>query len=191
MAPEPSATVFARAYTDKDADINLISRDKVHFKVHFYLLKTHSSVFRDMLSETTFKLTPIPIDVHSSDLLLFLDFMHESDPEMSNNWPQCKRLTDLCLLYDCNVEIFCMASQFDDVSLAKKALKSMKSDEEHRALTVETFPLKEACKPSLAHLLGLIVQLKQQQGTRQYSTYDDYVYVANWEHIGKAFKPAT
>ncbi|OCF59473.1 hypothetical protein L486_02140 [Kwoniella mangroviensis CBS 10435] len=84
-----------------------------------------------------------------------------------------------------------MASQFDDVSLAKKALKSMKSDEEHRALTVETFPLKEACKPSLAHLLGLIVQLKQQQGTRQYSTYDDHVYVANWEHIGKAFKPAT
>ncbi|WVQ62509.1 uncharacterized protein L199_000651 [Kwoniella botswanensis] len=210
MSTSPVSPRFVMTCTDEGAEVTLVSTDQIHFKVHSYLLKTHSSVLRDMLIDPGLKPTAISLEVPSGDLKLFLDLMHQSEPDMSNNWPQCKRVIDLCLLYDCKIvlerlrfrlkplahqapwEIFCMASQCEDVSLARKALKSMGNDEEHRTLVLTSLSLKDATRPSLPFLLGLIVQLHQKCEIRmRYQIGLGTFQGVDWNTIGRAFEPIT
>ncbi|OCF36125.1 hypothetical protein I317_06889 [Kwoniella heveanensis CBS 569] len=207
MGPNQKAPRFNQRYS-KDDDIILVSTDDISFKIQSYILKCHSSVFRYMLSDASLALnpSPVPMDAHSSDLTLLLDLMREDNPDMTNDWQQCRRVLDLCYKYQCRIvvdrfrlrlkplaaqapwDMFCMASHCDDVSLAKKALKAMESDKVDRELSISRMPLQKARHATLPYLLGLFVSMDKVSTSRYDDGYPPTGYIP-WRQVGQNFKP--
>ncbi|EIW67980.1 hypothetical protein TREMEDRAFT_63864 [Tremella mesenterica DSM 1558] len=147
---------FLERYADKTADILLKSNDEKLFRVHSYILKAHSTVFRDMISlpSTNDKKDPITLDMTSVQLEIFLDFMHETDPTLASKWADCMTLIEHLKQYGCESlvervvvrlgtvadqapwEVFALASQHDNLGLALTALRHFGMDHRTSALNM-------------------------------------------------------
>ncbi|WWD07394.1 hypothetical protein V865_005492 [Kwoniella europaea PYCC6329] len=127
------------AHDENDADITPISSEGQVFKVHAYMLKGNSTVFRHMLDDPALKPSgSIDIEASSEDWAHFLDFMYKCHAEAPSKWD--KRILDLCDKFDCKIvrariryrlkevirsspwEAFAFASHHDDTKMAKRAL---------------------------------------------------------------------
>ncbi|WWC98529.1 hypothetical protein V866_005421 [Kwoniella sp. B9012] len=83
----PVINHYNRDYQDSEADVTLVSSDRLEFKVHSYLLMANSIVFRDMLiigdsSDRTIDLSDETIE-RSSTVSLFLQTCHGQTPKFS------------------------------------------------------------------------------------------------------------
>ncbi|WWC86646.1 uncharacterized protein L201_001523 [Kwoniella dendrophila CBS 6074] len=196
---------ISSAYNACDADLVLASAGNIEFKVHSYMLKANSSVFRDILCDSAFisSSKPIDVDVSSKNLTYFLDAMYKYPTPTIDTWENAKVVLELCDKYDCefiSVRIrntlkqvvsqdpwgaFCFASHHDDLKMARRALKGLYNDEERCINTSETISVKDASMPTMPHLLGYFSldrsnQIYNEQKNR---------YEPNWFDIGHQFQP--
>lgn len=79
MSSIASSEHFHRRYNHEDGDVILSSSDKVKFRVHSFLLKANSSVFRDMLELARPSDEAILVTEDSKTLDSLLDFVYPSD----------------------------------------------------------------------------------------------------------------
>ncbi|WVF69511.1 hypothetical protein IAT40_004288 [Kwoniella sp. CBS 6097] len=173
-------------YCAEDADLTLVSEDNTLFKVHSYMLKANSLLFRDMLCDKSIHSSLIPIAATDFTLTTFLNLMYlppalptsTGTPIVSiNSWPQAKAVIELCDKYDCPFliericirlrylapeapwEIFRLASQYDQVQLAETALEHLHRDEKRRSYSSANIPMDEAKGIALPYLFALLDQL--------------------------------
>ncbi|WVF69531.1 hypothetical protein IAT40_004309 [Kwoniella sp. CBS 6097] len=197
------------AYSTEEADVTLVSKEGVQFKVFSYYLKANSAIFRDMLTDGAFQDSNIPLDVVQTDLHYFLDLMHQAEPRSPHNWQQASSIVALCDKFDCPIvlerilhrleglaesqpwDIFCLASQYNQLPLAKVAIRSMWRDKVYATAEVDTIPIKYAAQVALPYLLALFGAKKSTKIPDMYynnASYNDTLAI-NWEAIAKAFKP--
>ncbi|WVQ98315.1 hypothetical protein IAU59_005438 [Kwoniella sp. CBS 9459] len=202
------------SYNSTDADVTLLSREGIHFKVHSYLLKANSTVFREMMSDKNMHDSLIPFDASEHDLTFFLDLMSNARPPAPDNWQQVVRIMSLADLFDCPLvlerlihrldplaelhpwEVFCLASRHNQLILAKLAIQSMCKDEAHAKCDAETISLDEANRPTLSYLLGLFAAKsfagqEMKANAKYYGSSKSPTSPVWWELAAKAFKPRT
>lgn len=162
----------------------------------------HSSVFDDMiqshLSQSTEANLPIDLDSPSHVILIFLDLMQnkrQSNPTSFNTYQQ---VLGLCQKFDWSVaervalrlgsmvadapwEILCIASDLDEVELARAAIKVMDVDRKYFDLNPAILTTAMAQRLSMPYLLGLIRAMWDTKGTGSYK---------KWEVTAEQFKPA-
>ncbi|EIW67981.1 hypothetical protein TREMEDRAFT_63865 [Tremella mesenterica DSM 1558] len=129
-------------YSEKSADVELVTSDDAHFRVHSYMLKAHSTLFRDMLDLSTplDPNEPISLEITQEDLTDFLDIMYDHSPSLTS-WSKCQTLLSNLDKYGSDKliervlvrstpmaskhpwEIFAFASRHDNVALAREALR--------------------------------------------------------------------
>ncbi|WWC59731.1 uncharacterized protein I303_102293 [Kwoniella dejecticola CBS 10117] len=195
--PESTAPTYSipEQYLSSNADLTLKSSDADEFKVCSYMLKAHSKVFRDMLSDSTLVSNghSIDIDATSPDLSMFLDYMHKSRVDPPADWAQAQAILQLCDKFECDIvservrrrlregvrtspwEAFALASQYDDVEIAQWALRALGNDHTRKDLTASNIGARDASMMTLLYLLGYL-RLAYQPRT-------------NWNYLGKQFKP--
>lgn len=74
-----SSDRYHRRYKHEDGDVTLSTSDGLKFRVHSFLLKTNSSVFRDMLDLARPSDEAILVSEDSETLASLLDFIYPSD----------------------------------------------------------------------------------------------------------------
>lgn len=79
MSSNASSERFHRRYNHEDGDVILLSSDRIKFRVHSILLKTNSSVFRDMVELASPYNEAILVTENSKTLDSLLDFIYPSD----------------------------------------------------------------------------------------------------------------
>ncbi|KAK4686863.1 hypothetical protein P7C73_g3251, partial [Tremellales sp. Uapishka_1] len=191
-------TEFCADYDDSRADLKLSSTDDILFSVFSYQLLSASSFFRDMFADPNLgKATgpPIPISLTSSDLELFLDFIHLKSPPPASDWSQYDRVLTLCDQLGCEIvadrihfrlheyvhqspwKAFCIASHHHLPSLATSALKSMNMGFE--TFQLQHMDVRTASQMSLPYLLGLLRAMERCRGG----------FGADWDQVAREFKP--
>ncbi|OCF53985.1 hypothetical protein L486_08519 [Kwoniella mangroviensis CBS 10435] len=190
------------AYDEDGADITLISSEAEEFKVHAYMLKANSTIFRDMLGDPAFRPSgSIDIEASSEDLTYFLNFMYKCHAEAPQTWDQAKRILDLCDKFDCEIvskrircrlkrvvrgdpwEAFALASHHHDIKMAEWASRGLGFDEKRKNITSDTISLADASKVSLPYLLGFL-HLSHSSVSWNETTR---TYEKNWNSLGKKF----
>ncbi|WWC59729.1 uncharacterized protein I303_102291 [Kwoniella dejecticola CBS 10117] len=205
MSPEIPNTSTSETYNSEEADLTLISTDDVRFKVHSYEMKSHSSVLKDMLDALDNHSNPIPMELKSDDLKIFLDYMISPTPPLLNSW---SKVTDILELADkwgsflvherishrlahlttrFPWEVFCFASHEGNEDLARKAIGDMGFDESRCKISIANLRATDISGPTVDYLVGLINQLKDHTSTSNRSRYT--VYTVDWEAVAKAFRP--
>ncbi|WWD07395.1 hypothetical protein V865_005493 [Kwoniella europaea PYCC6329] len=93
-----SAQEISSQYNASDAEVVFISIDNLEYRVHSYMLKANSAVFRDLFGELSSKsaFQPIRLDATSADLSCFLNFMYQSHPTLPSSWTQAEVVSELC-----------------------------------------------------------------------------------------------
>ncbi|RSH82319.1 hypothetical protein EHS25_006029 [Saitozyma podzolica] len=196
-------------YNDPTADVVLESTDKVLFRVHSYLLKASSTVFRDMFDLNASPLilpTPIPFESSSSDLTLFLDFMTQAIAGRRSDWTHLKRVALLSEKFDCAIildritsrlhrlvqsapwEIFVFAAQRDELPLAKEALGAMNHDKRRHRMSLETVSADWFREVPLGYTLGLMAALGAFAVNHK-RNMSPGMTENGWKVIGTEFKP--
>ncbi|WWC85784.1 uncharacterized protein L201_000650 [Kwoniella dendrophila CBS 6074] len=198
--------VYCNDYRSDDADITLISSDEVYFKVHNYMLKAHSVVFRELLIDTQMIKTDIHMDeVKSQDLKRFLDLIYLETVSIPYNWIETKIIIDLSLKYECFLieerirtrlnlqieqepwEIFILSSYFNDLNLAKKSLLFFGRDPNKRWFSLSTLNLFDASQPKLNYLLGLLKTINDiHQGQPPTPSSNK---IPDWKKVSEKFQP--
>ncbi|WVQ98332.1 hypothetical protein IAU59_005455 [Kwoniella sp. CBS 9459] len=191
-------------YDAEDADITLVSDEGTMFKVHSYMLKANSALFRDMLSDKP----DAPPTLHTST-----SRSNNNSINSMESWSQAKAVLLLCDKYDCPFlvervcirlrylaaeapwEIFVLASQYDQVQLAETALEHLHTDEKRRSYNSGNIPMREAQRIALPYLFGLLDQLNANPlasaatGTVDYARYSPAYVQQVWKGLARAFKP--
>ena len=109
MLTEPKAPIFHTVYNYEDGDIQLLSSDNVHFRIHSIVLKLASGVFRQMLEVLgTQKSEVIPLNESSHDFSELLDFVYPKVVEDDSGY-HLPGLTNHKTLWD----ITCAADKYD------------------------------------------------------------------------------
>ncbi len=134
----------------------------------------------------------IPIDYDAKDILTWLNFMHESEPNYSI--PDLKRAFEICDAFGCPLviegfiyalhsdvredpwEIFCIASHRDNLPLATAAIAVFGCDDKS-ALLNAGLPLRMAAEVSLPYLIGFY-RLINSKGNQP------------WDVVASRFSPA-
>ncbi|KAK8845467.1 hypothetical protein IAR55_006180 [Kwoniella newhampshirensis] len=210
MSPKKGSTipkdedhkVVTKEYMGSEADIILVSTDDIHFPVHSYYLKAASPFFRDMLSNPNLKESPIPMDAASGDLSLFLDYICNAPVDHVSNWPQFKKIIELCQKYSCDSmidrfrirardaisaapwEVFCIASFWKDVKLAQEAIRYFGSDFSTALIRPHLLPLAFAQSCDLGYLLGLFRAMIPPGG------YYYTQHTPEWDAVAEKFAAA-
>ncbi|WVQ62510.1 uncharacterized protein L199_000652 [Kwoniella botswanensis] len=186
------ALTGAAIFDDPDADITLFSTDGHETKVHSYLLRSESTVFRGILSDKNFFNDHSPLLFEAETPLL----------GVWNNVPACSSCAtdmDCTRLYKVEERIrnriadlvpqkpwegFVLASQLDDVTLAKSALRSMNKQTHTQSFNLSlTFIKKEvAIQPTVPYLIGLL----RAAGEPDQLSYAD---TRDWYKIADRFNP--
>ncbi|WVQ98314.1 hypothetical protein IAU59_005437 [Kwoniella sp. CBS 9459] len=209
-------------YDDENADVILVSKNGIHFKVFSWILKAYSIEFHRLLAleegasrdrvqvRESFK--PVQFEVHASeDVLTYtLDLMYKSSPLPPKDPFHAAAVLELCSEYNCPFliervlyrledmatkypwRVFCIASQHDRVSLARIAIASLWKDDVRRKFTLSTIPARQAVKPSVLYLLGLLEQISEHGSLpdNYYATPGLHHECADhWASIARAFEP--
>ncbi|WVF69533.1 hypothetical protein IAT40_004311 [Kwoniella sp. CBS 6097] len=209
---EKAPVVVSSSYNNEDADATLISKDGTHFKVFSWILKAYSLEFRRMYDEQTSENASEPFEIHASvEVLTYtLDLMYKSSPPTPKDPFQNAAVLELCAEYNCQFliervlyrledmahqypwRVFCIASQHNRISLAKIAIGCLWKDTARRQWTLSSIPAKEAIKPSVPFLLGLLEQISKHTALSE-AYYNDpklhHKCVDLWANIARAFKP--
>ncbi|WWD09101.1 hypothetical protein V865_007221 [Kwoniella europaea PYCC6329] len=197
------ALTGAAIFDDPDADITLLSSDGHETKVHSYLLRLESTVFRGILSDKNFfnDHSPLSFEAEVSDIRSLIYHMDAKDPTLGS-LEQSSRLLELCDrygLYKVEERIrkrmvdlvpqrpwegFVLASQLDDITLAKSALRSMNKQAHAQSFDLSlTFIKKEvAVQPTVPYLNGL---LRAAGNPDRYMGTDS----RDWSKIADQFEP--
>ncbi|WWC99375.1 hypothetical protein V866_006276 [Kwoniella sp. B9012] len=188
---------------DPDADITLLSSDRHETKVHSYLLRSESTVFRGILSDKNFfnDHSPLLFEAEVSDIRSLIYLMDAKDPTLGS-LEQSHRLLELCDrygLYKVEERIrkrivdlvpqkpwegFVLASQLDDITLAKTALRSMNKQTHTQSFNLSLAFIKKevAVQPTVPYLIGLL----RAAGEPDQLSYAD---TRDWCKIADRFKP--
>ncbi|WWD00859.1 hypothetical protein V866_007797 [Kwoniella sp. B9012] len=193
-------------YNASDAEILFMSIDNIQLKVHSYMLRANSAVFRDLLGDTSSKpaFQPIRIDAASTDFTCFLDFMYQSHPTLPSSWTQAEVVSELCDRYKCDIikermmlalrsfspkrpwEAFCFASHHDDIILARHALQSLGLDMKRKNATSTEITLEDASKATLPYLLGYFDLCNMLEPPL---IYRSGLLEKDWNTLGRWFTP--
>ncbi|OCF73503.1 hypothetical protein I204_05344 [Kwoniella mangroviensis CBS 8886] len=196
------ASTGAAIFDDPDADITLLSSDGHEIKVHSYLLRSESTVFRHMFNDKNFfdDHSPLLFEAEVSDIRSLIYLMDAKDPNLGS-LEQSSRLLELCDKYGLYMveerirkrianlvpqkpwEGFVLASRLNDVTLAKSALRSMATQSNTQSFNLSLALIKKevAIQPTVPYLIGLL----RPAGEPQYSGSD----TRDWCKIADRFKP--
>ncbi|WVF69530.1 hypothetical protein IAT40_004308 [Kwoniella sp. CBS 6097] len=200
-------------YRDQNADLTLVSREGIGFKVYSYMLKANSTVFREMMSDSNIKDSHIPFDAAEHDLTYFLDLIHKIKIPQPDNCQQVTRILSLCDMFDCpflaerilnrldhfaSIEpwaVFCLASRHENLALAKAALRFMWKDKVHALYNLGNITSNAAGQPSLPYLIGYLqakttlTKVQDLWYTPAYNHGNNDTLHSAWENLSKNFQP--
>ncbi|KAK4688893.1 hypothetical protein P7C73_g1232, partial [Tremellales sp. Uapishka_1] len=134
-------------HNDPQADVILVSADDVYFRIHSWPMKRESGFVNDLYTVASQSPSaPISTDVSAKALRFFTNLVYsDSSPLMNMSLDEIKEVLAVCDRLQCQRieervlkalgeqagkdpwQIFIMASQRDDVELAKSALKAMEN----------------------------------------------------------------
>ncbi|WWC58290.1 uncharacterized protein I303_100829 [Kwoniella dejecticola CBS 10117] len=205
MAAKSSEIMVRVRYSDTSKDSIIGSSDEVpiYFYVDRYMIRSASELLSDTLNiKNHFGATHIPFKADA--ITCFLNQLYDPNPPPLERWRVVKEALELCQTYQAGIigelirsslrpvidqapwEIFCLASIFNDVRLARKATKLMGRNGYTSGipLALETIYLEDAAQPTLAYLLGLLkaIEMDRSQIIARYS---------QWNNVAKQFSPLT
>ncbi|WWD22413.1 hypothetical protein CI109_106904 [Kwoniella shandongensis] len=200
------------SYDRSDADVTLISSEDVQFRVDSFYLKAASTVLRDMLGNKDLQSSPIHIDAPAEDVKQLLDFMTAPIAPTITDWKQFQRILELANKFDCGGvidrlrlrsrgfllerpwSIFCLASHWNDMSLARSSIERMAVDENVAKLTSKKvpMPLSLASNCSFPYLLGFLSSVRVNElNCYVNDPYSGSTALIDWRKTGMDFTPAS
>lgn len=128
-----STDQYHHRYKHEDGDVTLLTSDGVKFRVHSFLLKTHSSVFRDML-DLARPSDEVILTEDSKTLASLLDFVYPSD---APSLPKPATLRDVNILVE-------VADKYNMPRVIASLRSIVLGEEKYRTSAIDLYAL--ACK---------------------------------------------